>query len=55
VPEFTFLFDRWFVTSVSAEKVLVKRADELPLAQGSPLPSQSLLPYDALLIVVLRR
>jgi|SRR5688572_11829310 len=55
VPEFTALFDRWLVASVSVEKVLTKRADELPLAQGSPLPGDARLPYDALLIVALRR
>jgi hypothetical protein len=55
VPEFTALFDRWSVVSVSVEKVLLKRADELPLAAGAPLPADSRLPYDALLIVVLRR
>jgi hypothetical protein len=55
VPEFTALFDRWSIVSVSVEKVLLKRAAELPLAQGAPLPADSLLPYDALLIVVLRR
>ena len=55
VPEFTALFDRWSVVSVSVEKVLLKRADELPLAAGAPLPVGSRLPYDALLIVVLRR
>jgi hypothetical protein len=55
VPEFTVLFDRWSVDSVSVEKVLIKRADELPLAKGAPLPPGSRLPYDALLIVGLRR
>jgi hypothetical protein len=35
--------------------VLVKRADQLPLAKGAPLPPDSRLPYDALLIVGLRR
>ena len=55
VPEFTVLFDRWLITSVSAEKVLTKRVDELPLAKGTPLPPDARLPYDALLIVGLRR
>ena len=55
LPEFTALFDRWSVVSVSVEKVLLKRADELPLAAGAPLPADSRLPYDALLIVGLRR
>jgi hypothetical protein len=55
VPEFTALFDRWQVVSVSVEKVLTKRVDELPLAQGAPLPADARLPYDALLVVALRR
>ena len=55
VPEFTVLFDRWLVTSVSAEKVLTRRVDQLPLAAGTPLPADARLPYDALLIVGLRR
>ena len=55
VPEFTALFDRWQLVSVSVEKVLIKRADELSLAAGTPLPIDSRLPYDALLIVGLRR
>jgi hypothetical protein len=55
VPEFTVLFDRWQIVSVSAEKVLTARVDELPLAQGTPLPAGARLPYDALLIVALRR
>ena len=55
VPEFTVLFDRWQIVSVSAEKVLTARVDELPLAAGTPLPADARLPYDALLIVTLRR
>jgi hypothetical protein len=55
VPEFTALFDRWSVVSVSVDKVLLKRAAELPLAAGAPLDADSRLPYDALLIVGLRR
>jgi hypothetical protein len=55
VPEFTALFDRWSLVSVSVEKVLLKPAAELPLAAGAPLPPDSRLPYDALLIVGLRR
>jgi hypothetical protein len=55
MPEFTALFDRWHVAAVSVEKVLVKRADELSMPAGFPLPAGSLLPYDALLIVTLRR
>ena len=55
IPEFTVLFDRWLVASVSVEKVLTRRAAELALAAGAPIPADSLLPYDALLIVGLRR
>ena len=55
VPEFTALFDRWSVASISVEKVLTRRVDELSLAAGTPLPADSRLPYDALLIVGLRR
>jgi hypothetical protein len=55
VPEFTVLFDRWQIVSVSAEKVLTARVDQLPLAAGTPLPADARLPYDALLIVSLRR
>jgi hypothetical protein len=55
VPEFTALFDRWSVVSVSVENVLLKRAAELPLAAGAPLAADSRLPYDGLLIVSLRR
>jgi hypothetical protein len=55
VPEFGALFDRWSIVSVSVEKVLLKPAAELPLAAGAPLPPGSRLPYDALLIVGLRR
>ena len=55
VPEFTALFDRWSVVSVSVEKVLLKRAAELPIAAGAPLDADARLPYDGLLIVGLRR
>jgi hypothetical protein len=55
MPEFTALFDRWLVVSVAVEKVLTRRVDELTLAQGAPLPADARLPYDALLIVSLRR
>ena len=55
MPEFTALFDRWSIVSVSVEKVLLKRVDELTLAAGTPLPADARLPYDALLIVGLRR
>jgi hypothetical protein len=55
MAEFTVLFDRWLITSVSVEKVLTGRVDELSLAKGMPLPPDARLPYDALLIVGLRR
>jgi hypothetical protein len=55
MPEFTVLFDRWAIASVSVEKVLLKPAAALPMPAGSPLPPESRLPYDALLTVVLRR
>lgn len=55
MPEFTVLFDRWAIESISVEKVLLKPAAALPMPEGSPLPPESRLPYDALLTVVLRR
>jgi hypothetical protein len=55
MPEFTVLFDSWRIVSVSVEKVLVKRAAELSLAAGAPLPAGSLLPYDAIVWVTLAR
>ena len=55
MPEFTALFDRWQVAGVSVEKVLVKRASELPLPAGAPVPPDAKLPYDAILWVTLRR
>jgi hypothetical protein len=55
VPEFTALFDRWSVVSVSVKEVVLKSAAELPLAEGAPLPPDSRLPYDALITVGLRR
>ena len=55
VPEFTVLFDRWRIASVSAEKVLTARVDQLALAHGTPLSPDARLPYDAMLIVGLRR
>ena len=55
MPEFTVLFDRWAIESISVEKVLLKPAAALPMPEGSPLPPDSRLPYDALLTVVLRR
>lgn len=55
MPEFGALFDRWQVTGVSVEKVLVKPAAELPLPAGAPVPPHSKLPYDAILWVTLKR
>jgi hypothetical protein len=55
VPEFTALFDRWRVAGVSVEKVLLKRAAELSMPAGSPLPPDSRLPYDAIVFVALSR
>jgi hypothetical protein len=55
MPEFTALVGDWRILGVSVEKVLVKRASELPLAQGTPLPPASLLPYDAIVWVTLSR
>jgi hypothetical protein len=55
LPEFGALFDKWSIAGVSVEKVLLKPAAELPLAQGAPLPPGSLLPYDAQVWVTLRR
>ena len=55
MPEFTALFDRWVVAGVSVEKVLVKRAAELSLAAGAPVPPESKLPFDAIVWVTLRR
>lgn len=55
MPEFTALFERWRIASVSVEKVLLKRAAELPLAAGAPVPPDSKLPYDAILWVTLTR
>ncbi len=55
MPEFTALFDRWQIAGISVEKVLLKRAADLPLAEGAPLPREARLPYDAVLWVTLRR
>jgi hypothetical protein len=55
MPEFTALFERWLVTGVSVEKVLVKRASDLPLPAGAPVPPDSKLPYDAIVWVTLKR
>lgn len=55
MPEFTALFERWLVAGVSVEKVLVKRAAELPLPAGAPVPPDSKLPYDAIVWVTLKR
>ena len=55
MPEFTALFGAWRITGVSVEKVLVKRAAELPLPAGAPTPPNARLPYDAILWVTLER
>ena len=55
MPEFTALFPGWQIAGVSVEKVLVKPAAELPLAQGAPISPRRLLPYDAILWVTLKR
>lgn len=55
MPEFTALFDRWRIAGVSVEKVLLKRAADLPLASGAPVPPEAKLPYDAILWVTLQR
>jgi len=54
MPEFTALFGRWQVAGISVEKVLVKPAAELRLAQGAPMAPDSKLPYDAIVWVRLR-
>ena len=55
MPEFTALFERWQITGVSVEKVLVKPAAQLSLPHGAPVPPASKLPYDAILWVTLKR
>lgn len=55
MPEFTVLFDQWQVAGVSVEKVLIKRAAELPLPAGAPVAPDAKLPYDVILWVTLRR
>jgi hypothetical protein len=55
MPEFTALFDDWRIAGVSVEKVLRKPAAQLPLAQGAPLPPQTLLPFDAIVWVTLKK
>lgn len=55
IPEFTVLFDRWLVASVSVEEVRVRRAGELALAAGTPLPADARLPYDGAVSVLLQR
>ena len=55
MPEFTVLFDRWQVTGVSVEKVLIKRAAELSLPAGAPVAANAKLPFDAILWVTLKR
>lgn len=55
MPEFTALFERWLIAGVSVEKVLVKRAAELDLPAGAPVPANARLPFDAIVWVTLRR
>jgi len=55
MPEFTALFGGWQIVRVSVEKVLKKRAAELSLPAGAPVPPNAALPYDAILWVRLRR
>jgi hypothetical protein len=55
MPEFTALFDRWMILGVSVEKVLVRPAAEVKLAQGAPVPPDAKLPWDAIVWVTLRR
>ena len=55
MPEFTALFAGWQIAGVSVEKVLVKRAAELSLPAGAPISPASLLPYDAILWVYLKK
>jgi hypothetical protein len=55
MPEFTALFDSWRILGISVEKVLVKPARELSLAQGAPVAPNALLPWDAVVWVTLAR
>lgn len=55
MPEFTALFDSWRILGISVEKVLVKPARELSLAQGAPVAPDALLPWDAIVWVTLAR
>lgn len=55
MPEFTALFGRWRILGVSVEKVLVRRAAELSLPQGAPVPPGARLPWDAIVWVTLKR
>ncbi len=55
MPEFTALFGRWVIEGVSVEKVLKKRAAELRLPAGAPVPPAAGLPYDAIVWVRLAR
>ena len=55
MPEFTVLFERWQITGVSVEKVLIKRAAELSLPAGAPVAPGAKLPFDAILWVTLKR
>jgi hypothetical protein len=55
MPEFTALFGHWRIAGVSVEKVLRKPAGELPLPVGAPLSPKSLLPFDAIVWVTLKK
>ena len=55
MPEFTALFGDWRIAAVSVEKVLRKPAGELPLPVGAPLSPKSLLPFDAIVWVTLKK
>ncbi len=54
MPEFSALFGRWAIASVSVEKVLLKRVADLPRPAGAPLSPEARLPYDSQLMVTLR-
>lgn len=56
MPEFSALFDSpWRIASLVVKDVRVKRAAQLDLPQGHPLPPDFALPYDAELFVTLLR
>jgi hypothetical protein len=56
MPEFTALFDApWRIASLVVKDVRLKPAAELHLPRGHPLPPDTPLPYDAELLVTLRR